>query len=73
MEILITNHSKGIYNKPLKEVYPNCTVEHDVSNIYCIGNSFYVYVFDSVPFVRNIPNNKIWFESNIHHLKPFKN
>jgi hypothetical protein len=68
MEIYITNYAKNWINKPLLEVYTNSNFNFcNKSKTLTINDCLFVYVFSKIPFMRNIPNNKMWFKSDIYH------
>lgn len=68
--ILVTNYSKGIKGVPIQNVMPDKRIVFDKNAMTIeINESINVGVFEKIPYMRNIPANKSWFENNIYHLK----
>lgn len=67
--ILVTNYKLGLFGEPIENVMPNKRIIFDeIAMELTINESSFIGVFKTVPYMRNIPNNKTWFEQNIYHL-----
>lgn len=60
VNLLVTNYKKGIIKKPIK-----LNLAHQYGNEYQNEALTAIHIFESLPFVRNIPVNKYWFENDI--------
>jgi len=60
-QIYVTNYKNNIFKQPIENIFNNPTIEELSKNEICLNNSLFIHVFKSIPFVRNIPSNKIWF------------
>ena len=69
MRVLVTNYKKGIFNKPLLELYPKERFELN-KNELSINDCLFCHVFDVLPKMRNLEVNKSWFNTNLYHFKP---
>jgi len=68
--ILVTNYKTGLRAEPIQNVMPDKRVKFDKKTMELeINEAISIGVFETLPYMRNIPNNKSWFESNIYHLR----
>lgn len=68
--ILVTNYENKIYGKPINEVMPTKRIIfNEKSMALTINECVSVGIFEEVPYMRNTPVNKTWFEQNIYHLR----
>lgn len=72
MEILVTNFAKGLKDVPFNEVYPDRKIEVskfvNSANEFTINGCLSVHVFDKLPYMRNMPGNESWFNSDLFHF-----
>ena len=64
VNLLVTNYQKGIIKKPI-----TLKLAHQYGNEYQNEALTQVHIFESLPFVRNTPNNRDWFEKNIFSFR----
>ena len=67
MKVLVTNYKKGIFNKPLLELQTKEKFELS-KNELVINDNLQCHVFDSLPKMRNLEENKSWFNRNLYHF-----
>ena len=68
--ILVTNYKTGLRSEPINNVIPGKRIKFDEKSMeLLINENLSVGVFETVPHMRTINANKIWFESNIYHLR----
>lgn len=68
--VLVTNYKTGLINEPIQNVMPDKRIKFDKNNMVIeLNESVSIGVFETLPYMRNIPANKSWFENNIYHLK----
>lgn len=63
IEFFKTNYNQNIFNEKV------------VLDVIDLGNNNYetiggtvIHIFNNVPYLRNIPSNKEWFNNNIYHF-----
>lgn len=67
--ILVTNYQKKIFGEPIEKILKGKRIVFDEKLMeISINECVFCGVFETVPFMRNIPDNKGWFEENIYHL-----
>lgn len=64
MNLLLTNYEKGIHGKEIDLDLKPYSTGNDFENEF----GTVIHIFDSLPFMRNIPANKGWFKQNIYHF-----
>lgn len=68
LTVKVTNYKAGIIKQNI--VLENVTFEHkNNNNDIAINGCLFIHVFDRLPYLRNIPANKEWFEKNIYSYK----
>jgi hypothetical protein len=68
--ILVTNYKTGLRSEPIHNVMPDKRIVFDKKMMEIeINEAVSIGVFETLPYMRNIPANKSWFESNIYHLR----
>ena len=68
--ILVTNYKAGIKSEPIQNVMPDKRIVFDSDSMeLTINESCSIGVFEALPYMRNIPSNKSWFDRNIYHLR----
>ena len=68
--ILVTNYKTGLRSEPMHNVMPDKRIVFDKETMELeINEAISIGVFETLPYMRNIPANKSWFENNIYHLR----
>jgi len=68
--ILVTNYKTGLRSKPIQDVMPYKRIKFDKNTMEIeINEAVSIGVFEALPYMRNTPSNKSWFENNIYHLR----
>ena len=60
VSLLVTNYKAGYIKKPI-----TLNLAHQYGNEYQNEALTQIHIFESLPFMRNIPVNKSWFETDI--------
>ena len=68
--ILVTNYKTGLRAEPIQNVMTCKRVNFDKKTMKLeINEAVSIGVFETLPYMRDIPSNKSWFEKNIYHLR----
>jgi len=62
--VLVTNYEKKIFRQ---ETQLKVEMEVGKNDLMLISGTI-IHVWDTVPYMRNIPDNKQWFTSYIYHF-----
>ena len=68
--VLVTNYKTGLRSVPIQNVMPEKRIVFDKKAMEIeINEAVSIGVFETLPYMRNIPANKKWFETDIYHLR----
>lgn len=67
VEFFKTNYGKNIFSEKI-----TTELIYLGNNNFENENGSVVHIFDNLPYLRNIPVNKGWFNQNIYHFNKLK-
>ena len=69
--ILVTNYQQGFKNKPIREIFKYHLLQfNENTSELSVNDSLFIHVFKTLPYMRKLKVNELWFNCNLYHIAP---